>query len=82
MRLEKMNEFMGMNGHTIASPGLGAADSTLETATSGANSFYSSETMYSDERSPLLTCTPTPDLTKQSSVFPYVGKSTSPKGTR
>ena len=76
------NEFLVMNGHT--SPGFG--DSTLEMSVT--QSFYSDGTsMYSDERSPLLMCTPTRNHVKKSSVL-YVNKGAlqraepKPKGTR
>lgn len=77
------NEFLVMNGHN--NPGF--SDDAMEM--SGTQSFYS-ETMYSDERSPLLICTPTRiggnHTTKKSSVL-YVNKAVlhsmqKPKGSR
>ena len=78
------HEFFGMNGHTSLG-GLGTTDSgtgTLEPDTpSETHSFYSSETMYSDERSPLLglSYNPIRDHSEKSSII-YLGKSASPKG--
>ena len=62
------NEFLVMNGHT--NPGLG--DNTMEMSGTQSSMFYS-ESMYSDERSPLLMYTPARNSTKKSSIL-YVDK--------
>ena len=63
------NEFtVVMNEHT--NPGF--ESDTMEMSGAQSSTIYS-ETMYSDERSPLLMCTPTRNYTRKSSVL-YVDK--------
>ena len=57
-----------MNEHT--NPGF--ENDTMEMSGTQSSTIYS-ETMYSDERFPLLTCTPTRNYTRKSSVL-YVDK--------
>ena len=68
------NEFLTMNGHS------NLGDVALEMSSS--QSFYG-EKIYSDERSPLLICTPTRGHTKSSVLYVNnVQKVEKLKGTR
>ena len=60
---------LAMNEHT--NPGFENADA-MEMSGTQSSTIYS-ENMYSDERSPLLMCTPTRNYTRKSSVL-YVDR--------